>query len=207
MIKIFVPFSDRLNLNGDAANALILSKRLKWAGIDSLTVELNHENDIDSAIHDVERSGQKSFVLVGHGSIAAMKSILLHQTRIASLISAVKEKDGCGLVVGSSYELLSDHKVGERISEFRSADLVLPDGSRSVQVVGYVNSSANLPDCHWDESVLFTRMHGPVLAKSTGLADYFIANLTGFEPTSNLMTQKIDAFVAEAIAVARGERN
>ena len=207
MIKIFVPFADRLNLNGDAANALILSKRLKWAGVDSLIVALTSENDFDSAIEEVQGSAQKHFVMVGHGSIAAMNSIAAYKSRISGLIDAVKSSGGCGLVVGSGYEWFKKHSASNRISEFRTSNLVLPGGSQALQVVGYVNSAANLPDCQWDGLVLLTRMHGPVLAKSTELADFFISRLTGSSPKASESASKIDLYVEEALAVARGERD
>jgi hypothetical protein len=207
MIEILVPFADRLNLNGDVANALVLKKRLEWIGFDSTITTLQSPHDFDSA---AARSGQpnsKMFLLIGHGSLAAMKSISGQKLSIVGLIDAVNKSGGCGLVVGSAYEWLEPHAAGVRISEFRQAELALPDSPKTIEVSGYVNSSANLPDCQWDGAVLKTRMHGPVLVKSNELCDYFIARLTGKSSSSSEKALELEGFVREAIAVAKSQRS
>jgi len=207
MIEILVPFADRLNLNGDGANALVLKKRLGWIGFESIVTTLQSPQDFDSALARSRQPDTKMFLLIGHGSLAAMQSISGHKLSIVGLIDAVNKSGGCGLVVGSAYEWLEPHTTGVRISEFRQAELALPDSPKTMEVSGYVNSSASLPDCQWDGAVLKTRMHGPVLVKSSELCDYFMARLTGKHSAASEKALELEDFVREAIAVAKGERN
>lgn len=204
MIKIFVPFMERLNLNGDAANALVIQKRLRWAGLASQIVSISDEAGFFSAMKEAKQA--PIFVLLGHGSKAAMNSISNFKAEFVDLIESANKSGGGGLVIGSSYEWLVPHQVGERKSEFSALEVSLPQLGETVEVFGYVNSNTDLKDILWDGKVLLTRLHGPVLAKSPGLADYFCGLITRgkyapAEPTD------LAGIVEEARAVARGERD
>jgi len=133
-----------------------------------------------------------------------MNSISGFKAEFVDLIAATSSSGGCGLVVGSSYEWLVPHQDTARTSEFVNTSLALPDGT-TVDVSGYVNSDSNLADVLWSETVLYTRLHGPVLAKSPVLADYFCGLLTGGK-YSAAQPIGLDELISEAQAVARGER-
>ncbi len=206
MIEILVPFSDRLNLNGDLANGLILTKRLAWAGIDSRIIPLSSIDEIIRASAKCSLLSDNSFLLLGHGSKAAMESISEAKGELVDLISAVKSSGGAGLVVGSSYEWLVPHASKERLSEFVESDLNLPDSKGKISAVGYVNSASALGNMLWDGKILFTRFHGPILAKSPDLADFFCEVLTNGKYVAKVDSKLVDA-INEAKAVALGKRD
>jgi len=56
MINIYVPFADRLNLNGDCANALILQQRLRWAGFETQLVDLRQDSDFQLAVEMAQKA-------------------------------------------------------------------------------------------------------------------------------------------------------
>jgi CobQ-like glutamine amidotransferase family enzyme len=85
------------------------------------------------------------------------------------------------MAVSSGYELLIEAidglvvKHSERVSEFRSHE----------EIVGYVNSEAELEPIRWINDSLFTLFHGPVFAKNPDLADKFLGSLiTGLSATN-----------------------
>jgi CobQ-like glutamine amidotransferase family enzyme len=195
---------DRLNLNGDSANAIVLQKRLRWAGLASQIVSISDEAGFLNAIKESKQA--PLFVLIGHGSMAAMNSISNFKAEFVDLIDSANKSGGGGLVIGSSYEWLVPHQKGVRQSEFAALDVALPNQSETVDVFGYVNSNTDLKNILWDGNVLFTRLHGPVLAKSPGLADYFCGLITGGQYVCTEPTD-LAVILEEARAVARGERD
>jgi CobQ-like glutamine amidotransferase family enzyme len=195
---------DRLNLNGDSANAIVLQKRLRWAGLASQIVSIGDEAGFLSAMKESKQA--PIFVLIGHGSMAAMNSISNFKAEFVDLIDSANKSGGGGLVIGSSYEWLVPHQKGERKSEFTAHEVALPNQRENVEVLGYVNSNTDLKNVLWDGNVLFTRLHGPLLAKSPGLADYFCGLITSGKYSPSEPTD-LAGVVEEARAVARGERD
>jgi len=170
-IRLAALYPNHLNLNGDLANLLVLQKRLEWYGLEADVVYVEKPTDLTK--FDV--------VLLGHGSRDAWAQLedidpeLIPS--VASLVSAGKKV----MAVSSGYELLIEAidglvvKHSERVSEFRSHE----------EIVGYVNSEAELEPIRWINDSLFTLFHGPVFAKNPDLADRFLGSLiTGLSATN-----------------------
>jgi CobQ-like glutamine amidotransferase family enzyme len=170
-IRLAALYPNHLNLNGDLANLLVLQKRLEWYGLEADVVYVEKPTDLTK--FDV--------VLLGHGSRDAWAQLedidpeLIPS--VASLVSAGKKV----MAVSSGYELLIEAidglvvKHSERVSEFRSHE----------DIVGYVNSEAELEPIRWISDSLFTLFHGPVFAKNPDLADKFLGSLiTGLSATN-----------------------
>jgi CobQ-like glutamine amidotransferase family enzyme len=170
-IRLAALYPNHLNLNGDLANLLVLQRRLEWYGLEADVVYVEKPTDLTK--FDV--------VLLGHGSRDAWSQLedidpeLIPS--VASLVSAGKKV----MAVSSGYELLIEAidglvvKHSERVSEFRSHE----------EIVGYVNSEAELEPIRWINDSLFTLFHGPVFAKNPDLADKFLGSLiTGLSATN-----------------------
>ncbi len=170
-IRLAALYPNHLNLNGDLANLLVLQKRLEWYGLEADVVYVEKPTDLTK--FDV--------VLLGHGSRDAWSQLedidpeLIPS--VALLVSAGKKV----MTVSSGYELLIEAidglvvKHSERVSEFRSHE----------EIVGYVNSEAELEPIRWISGSLFTLFHGPVFAKNPDLADKFLGSLiTGLSATN-----------------------
>ena len=170
-IRLAALYPNHLNLNGDLANLLVLQKRLEWYGLEADVVYVEKPTDLTK--FDV--------VLLGHGSRDAWSQLedidpeLIPS--VALLVSAGKKV----MTVSSGYELLIEAidglvvKHSERVSEFRSHE----------EIVGYVNSEAELEPIRWINDSLFTLFHGPVFAKNPDLADKFLGSLiTGLSATN-----------------------
>jgi CobQ-like glutamine amidotransferase family enzyme len=170
-IRLAALYPNHLNLNGDLANLLVLQRRLEWYGLEADVVYVEKPTDLTK--FDV--------VLLGHGSRDAWAQLedidpeLIPS--VASLVSAGKKV----MAVSSGYELLIEAieglvvKHSERVSEFRSHE----------EIVGYVNSEAELEPIRWINDSLFTLFHGPVFAKNPDLADKFLGSLiTGLSATN-----------------------
>jgi CobQ-like glutamine amidotransferase family enzyme len=170
-IRLAALYPNHLNLNGDLANLLVLQKRLEWYGLEADVVYVEKPTDLTK--FDV--------VLLGHGSRDAWSQLEDIDPElspsVASLVSAGKKV----MAVSSGYELLIEAidglvvKHSERVSEFRSHE----------EIVGYVNSEAELEPMRWINDSLFTLFHGPVFAKNPDLADKFLGSLiTGLSATN-----------------------
>ena len=170
-IRLAALYPNHLNLNGDLANLLVLQKRLEWYGLEADVVYVEKPTDLTK--FDV--------VLLGHGSRDAWAQLedidpeLIPS--VASLVAAGKKV----MAVSSGYELLIEAldglvvKHSERVSEFRSHE----------DIVGYVNSEAEIEPIRWNNHSLFTLFHGPVFAKNPDLADKFLGSLiTGLSATN-----------------------
>ena len=154
MIRLGTVYPERLNLNGDQGNLLALTKFLRLAGFE---VEVRPVSNTAQAL-------DCHFVLLGHGSMAAMDSLesVLSAMDIAAITSAVP-----GIAVGSGYEWLSSNGFTaqsinrqERESEFQVGSL------GAVTALGYRNTDSGLPNLAFTGKWLCTMLHGPVLAKN-----------------------------------------
>jgi CobQ-like glutamine amidotransferase family enzyme len=171
VIRLAALYPNHLNLNGDLANLAVLQKRLEWYGVEAEVVYVEKPTDLTK--FDV--------VLLGHGSRDAWAQLENIDPElipsVASLVAAGKKV----MAVSSGYELLIEAldglvvKHSERVSEFRSHE----------EIVGYVNSEAELELIRWINDSLFTLFHGPVFAKNPDLADKFLGSLiTGLSATN-----------------------
>jgi hypothetical protein len=108
------------------------------------------------------------FVLLGHGSLAAMQSI--DGSLKAMDWSTIMQIPG--LAVGSGFEYLSRESlvaqkivIGDRDSEFQVETL------GALQALGYRNTDSGLPNLAVNEQWICTMLHGPILAKNPALLD------------------------------------
>lgn len=154
MIRLGTIYPERLNLNGDQGNILALSKFLRAAGF---AVEV-------LPVAKTEQALDCHFLLLGHGSMAAMQSVegVLSGLDWPTLTGTVP-----GIAVGSGFEWLSSHGFtsqvivrGERVSEFQVGTL------GAVSALGYRNTDSGLPNLAFTGQWLCTMLHGPVLAKN-----------------------------------------
>ncbi len=202
MTAVIRLFPSRLNLNGDQANALVLQQRAAWAGLNIDVIDHEDVSTLEPITTRVQEGGEPLVVILGHGSRAAMASIAHLKSQIENFLALCKEKSHAVLVIGSSTEWLLEHSKTERVSEFWSG-FIRYEGSE-FEVFGYLNSEASLDAVWVDGSLLYTLLHGPVLAKSSGLADYLISRLTG-KDTKSAKTDEILNYELAAIRTARGQ--
>ena len=156
-IRLGTFFGNRLNLDGDQGNLLALKRYLEAAGF---AVEVH-------AVASTEQALDSHFLLLGHGSQAAMESL---EDRLPSFDWRTIIQEVPGLAVGSGVEWLSEHLSGpgafsriERVSEFKVAEM------GDLRVLGYRNSDTNLPDLRLEHQFLLTMLHGPIIAKNPRL--------------------------------------
>ena len=157
MIRIGTIYPERLNLNGDQGNILALTKFLRAAGF---AVEV-------VPVVNTEQALNCNFVLLGHGSMAAMASVagVLNSIDFGSVMAQIP-----GMAVGSGYEHLSSSGFagqtilrGERESEFQVGSL------GSLKALGYRNTDSGLPNLAFASQWICSMLHGPVLAKNPAL--------------------------------------
>ena len=194
-------FPSRLNLNGDQANALVLQKRAEWSGLSIEVLDYEDVSTLAPLMQRLESSDASTMLILGHGSRAAMDSIAHLKEQIEQLLVICKDKGLSVLVIGSTTEWLLEHVTGERVSEFWAGEVRYEDGGFSV--FGYLNSEANLDAIWVDGSLFYTLLHGPVLAKSTQLADHLVAKLTGMKVAVR-NEEEILSYELEAIKTGRG---
>ena len=170
-IRLAALYPNHLNLNGDLANLLVLQKRLEWYGLEADVVYVEKPTDLTK--FDV--------VLLGHGSRDAWAQLEDIDPELIPSVASLVTSGTRVLAISSGYELLIEAidglvvKHSERVSEFRSHE----------EIVGYVNSEAELEPIRWINDSLFTLFHGPVFAKNPDLADKFLGSLiTGLSATN-----------------------
>lgn len=170
-IRLVALYPNHLNLNGDLANLVVLQKRLEWYGLEAEVVYVEKPTDLTK--FDV--------VLLGHGSRDAWAQLEDIDPELIPSVAALVTAGKKVMAVSSGYELLIDAldglvvKHSERVSAFRSHE----------EIVGYVNSEAELEPIRWINDSLFTLFHGPVFAKNPDLADKFLGSLiTGLSATN-----------------------
>lgn len=190
MIELFTLFPDRLNLNGDQANLLVLKKRLEWNGHESQIVAVNSIEELSRLGAEFAQQPKGKFLLVGHGSSAAMASFAKYSNDIRSLVCKLAAAGLPGLAVGSGYELLQpSFKRGVRLSDYADIEA----SGELPRAFGYINSDTDLPPiANLGENFLVTLIHGPVLARTPELADYLIERM-GEKAVSNRRSLEVDA--------------
>jgi hypothetical protein len=125
-----------------------------------------------------------------------MSSISHLKGELQELLTGLKLNGHTALVVGSCTEWLVEHSVGERVSEFWTGSITYED--RDLEVTGYLNSQAELSPIWAEGSLLYTLLHGPVLAKSENLADHILSKLVG-KDLEFVNADLISSYVREAV--------
>ncbi len=196
MIEFFTLASDRLNLNGDQANVFVLRKRLDWLGVASSVTEVAPEN-FEAVAKELVASPEGKFVMLGHGSKAAMGSFAEYADSIRSAALDLASAGVSGLAVGSCYEMLCpDFKRIERVSDY--ADVEANGGLP--RTFGYVNTDTNLPVISLlGERFVVTMVHGPVFARTPELADQMLFGL-GVSVGTNANSVEADLYAEGARA-------
>ncbi len=202
MIRLYTLFPDRLNLNGDQGNLTVLSKRLAWSNFDCEIIAINTVDQIENLVAELKANAANAFVFLGHGSMAAMKSIERFKGQIQELFALCVERDVPSMVVGSSYSWLVPHSKSNRRSEFTVSTFDF--AGKTHEVIGYLNSADSLPVVTSNGKLIYTLLHGPVLLKSTTLSDAICTAICDGE--LGALDQNVAGYVAEATAVAKGER-
>jgi CobQ-like glutamine amidotransferase family enzyme len=192
---------DRLNLNGDVLNLLVLAKRLNWRGIGCEVVELNGRNFNQHLATGID------FALLGHGSIAAWSAIDDDDPGLETAILSLIDKHVPLMGIATGYERLVKYGIlhdnmarGPRVSEFTECEF----GGQ--KLIGYVNSDSGLPPMSVNGNTYGTLLHGPVLAKNPAFADELLSKIL----SSNLCTLDneqmmfADEMAMAATEVARG---
>jgi CobQ-like glutamine amidotransferase family enzyme len=172
-------------LNGDAANAKVLLKRLHWAKVEAQLVNIESEADLDALVARVVQGDEKYAIFSGHGSNAAMKSLDPVSTKLKKLFALAEASNSLGLVVGSSllFTSFSQQKSKLRRSEFALAEVV--EAGWPTQALGYVNSDFSGELVKVSGQIVLTQLHGPFLAKNPKWADEILLRLG----VSDLVTQ------------------
>ncbi len=180
MIRIGVLFPEHLNLNGDAANAEVLSKQLTWRGVPSQII------GIDKC---VEALPKIDVLVVGHGSIAAWSDVASSWSRLSGALVELMRHGLPVLAVSSGFELLCRAQRGS-LSGLEVFDLVPEDIQRvskfevaefeGYEVLGYKNSEAKLPTICRSNRVIGTLLHGPVLSKNPELLESFLVSISEY---------------------------
>ena len=209
MIKLFTFAPGHLDLNGDQGNLLILSKRLEWAGVSHAVVELNTIADLRDAQQFISSSGNLGFLLIGHGSMAAMKELEPSLPGLAESLKVFEQSGAPALVLGSFYEALrATSSRQSRRSEFVEITIPAPTfgpakhpGGFEVELFGYLNSKADLEVAKAEGAVVFTLLHGPVLLKSPQLLGVLLDYFQVQEPSDERIA-RINGLVAMAKAAA-----
>lgn len=202
MIRLLELYPEHLNLNGDRANLLVLQRRLEWASI-----------RVERFTH---RPGQPlpttrpDFVLLGHGSPAAWRQIYADLARVVPELEAWMAAGTQLLAVSSGFAALhgllkslpSSIDRQERISKFEVVD------TEGGEVIGYLNSDLVLEPFMRDGNFIGTLLHGPMLAKTTWLADEIIERILSQKPeivrnADEAKFELIERFAAGASELAK----
>lgn len=194
---------ERLDLNGDLGNLLVLSHRLNAYGFDCEVVELTGQN------FERELGVGLDFAFLGHGSKAAWLAIKNEDVDFESAVLATIDRGVDMLAVASGFEMLVEFgalviaaQLIERRSEFVSYEW------NNFELLGYLNADKNLPAFYAYKNIYATMLHGPVLAKNPELADFMIEGIlkkrgASIHKGERSVLVKIDELSEAARAVAK----
>ena len=189
-IKLVSLFADRLNLNGDQANLLVLQKRLKWAGLQADIVAVSSADELKSAAGD--------FLFLGHGSLAAWAACRSDWPSIAEDF-LLESGRAPAMSVASASDLLLPRVSDLKLEHEKQTSEFVVETLGSIRILGYKNTRQVHSESKQIGNLLLTWLHGPVLAKNPKLADAIIARILGtegFELKENDKTRKIEQIVA-----------
>lgn len=195
MIRIFSIFPDRLNLNGDAANVMILAKQLSWSNLAHEVFIVDSPATLVKAQEQISTGDSNAVLIFGHGSNAAVTSLAEHRLELQALADLCREKKAVGLVVGSALGLIQSESISltTRRSEFVVAHQ--PDASWPNEALGYLNSDLDVPPLEIDGWLIQTTLHGPFLAKNSSWTRAILERVGAHPDFAN--QERIEAFEAE----------
>ncbi|MFM5904091.1 MAG: hypothetical protein ACKOOD_03285 [Microbacteriaceae bacterium] len=202
MIRIFSIFPDRLNLNGDAANAMVLAKQLSWSNFAHEVVIVDSFDAIKEAVAQIAAGDSKAVLIFGHGSKAAVASLAEHRPELQALANLCRRKKAVGLVVGSSLGLIQLENISltTRRSEFVVAQQ--QDASWPSEALGYLNSDLDVQPLEIDGWLIQTTLHGPFLAKNGAWTRAILERVGARLDLAN--QERIEAFEAKVWQLEAG---
>ncbi|MFM6980675.1 MAG: hypothetical protein ACKOWE_04660 [Micrococcales bacterium] len=176
MIQLVSVFQESLNLNGDQANLAVLADYLERCGVEVKLTNVTSARELSTSKPD--------FVFFGHGSAAAHAQI---DDELLAIAEQLRGTNIPVLFIGSSVEFaveklgLGDHRISrsERESLFSVGELA------NLKVLGYRNTDSGLPDIWQDGKLVFSMLHGPVLAKNPRLLAWLANEITPAKPLAN----------------------
>lgn len=172
MIRLGGLFPKHLNLNGDFGNLEVIVKQLEWRGFTCEVVPVETAAQLSSDL---------DFIFVGHGSKAAWAAIGTTFSEMAPFLREQLVSGTPGLSISTGFEEMVRNEVVStpifktlptRVSKF----VVHPDGEG--EVLGYVNTDADLPVIQRDTNWICTMLHGPVLAKNPTLLEELLVKIS-----------------------------
>lgn len=166
MITIFRLFPAELNLNGDAENANVLSKRLEWSGVEHQLVDVTSQSELEACLDEVEKAPNRCVVVIGHGSQAAIASLSTVASTIQKLYGRMVDLGTPGIVVSSGLGLVgrAAERSGDSSSRAYKLQVTLPGWPANA--IGYFNSQAQDSMLSVESNVIRTYLHGPFLARN-----------------------------------------
>jgi CobQ-like glutamine amidotransferase family enzyme len=220
-------FPERLDVNGDAQNALVLLQRARWAGLDARLVPVVAGDRVPH-----ERPGA---VVIGSSVDAELVSL---RADLADYESALNDWVAAGvplLAVGTGFELLSHgiqfgDSVLDGLGIFEGRAELLPTratgdlavDAREGRLLGFENHSRGFlatteasalgsvvrgvgNDSRSEgsrvQSAIGTHLHGPVLAKNPELADAILSAAFGeVYRADSADARRVDGYAAAARA-------
>ncbi len=166
MITIFRLFPAKLNLNGDAENANVLSKRLEWAGVEHRLVSVTSQRELEACLDEVEKEPHRCVVVIGHGSLAAIASLTPEASTFQTLYNRMINLGTPGIVVSSGLGLVGRAAKTFGVSSSRAYNLKLAIPGWPHSAIGYFNSQVVDSMLSVESNVIRTYLHGPFLARN-----------------------------------------
>ncbi|MEY4434729.1 MAG: hypothetical protein RIR16_769 [Actinomycetota bacterium] len=162
MIRIGSLFPGHLNLNGDMANADILSYYLKLAGLEHEIAKIESLVDTDF-----------DFVVIGHGSSAAWRN-LPPARDIAKFITQLNQQGATCLLIGSAVTKLSEPLGFSKVEKLSDRESVfVAENHEQHELIGYRNTEYAIPNFYESGNIWLSALHGPLLAKNPWLVEKF----------------------------------
>ena len=195
-LRIAHLYPELLNLYGDGGNILVMRKRLAWRGIGCEVDEVH--------VDDRPNFSGVDIAFIGGGSDREQKIVCDHLLAEQAELAAFVEDGGVLLAVCGGYQLLGhSYLMGDETVEGLSlVDLFTDRGSPrligNIAVVGYENhggrthlgngvepmgrvlhghgndGQTGAEGCLY-KNVVGTYVHGPLLPKNPGVADYLLS--------------------------------
>ena len=202
MIRLISLYPQHLNLNGDQGNLLVLTKRLEAAGLAFELISFQVGDDAGLL-------NGANFILIGHGGVAAWRTLEAELERISGNLEAARDSGAIIFAVASGAEKLFDAPLNWFLEELqakpRSSQFVTTNFA-GFEVLGYLNSASTLPVLEQRGSVVLTALHGPVLAKNVDFANWLVEQVSNGS-AKGLIIAKADAYAAEVLKLERDLAN
>ena len=225
MSVILQLFPDRMDVNGDAQNALVLAQRARWAGFDAEVMAVSSGDRVPAE--------QPAAVVIGSSVDSELVGLLADLADFAVPLTDWVEAGMPLLAVGTGFELLSDGiQMGDELIEglgvlpgrarplpARAAEDLVVD-TREGRLVGFENHARGFlvledaaalgtvvrgtgNDSRSEGarrgSAIGTHLHGPVLAKNPALADTMLAAAFGESYRADSpQARQVDEYAASA---------